>query len=264
MSDPRDAYDLEPDKPETPPQPRPAGTPTPPSGKPPLDRPSLLEGFEEDADFDKDPELERVITGKAERTAAAAAVAEDTRPEFGKPLGSNPVHWAIAGGVLLVGAMIATGVNYDSKRFLMIVLTLYIAALHTGTGIVAAYIAAILTSTRVKNFELTAARIFAAVCAFLFVFRLNINLFGAGQGAWALEELVLATLVYVGIIAASFRLKSRNPLLFLIGAQFILWLVVQVGMELSRNVGDVKRTAAIKAGPQPIPPPAPAPLSGEP
>jgi hypothetical protein len=247
MSDPHDTYDIEPEKSASPP----ASAPAP--GKPLIDKPSLLEGFEEDADFDKDPELERVVAGKGREPTTLPAPKDDA-PEFGQPLFGQAVHWALVGAVLLLAAMVATGVNYETKRFLRIALTLYTAFLHTGTGVVAAYVAAILTATRVRNLELTAARIFAAVAAFLLIFRLNINFFGPKYANWRIEELLLATLVYLAIIAASFKLLKRNPLVFLVGVHFILWMVVQVGMELARSVGDAPARQSVRA---PAPPPAP-------
>jgi hypothetical protein len=251
MADPKDTYDVEPEKPGVTPPPI---SPAPP-GKPLLDKPGLLEGFEEDADFDKDPELERVITGKGRDPVGIPAPKEDS-PEFGQPLFGQAVHWALAGAVMLLAAMVVTGINYDTKRFLRIALTLYTAFLHTGTGVVAAYVAAILTNTRIKNLELTAARMFAAVAAFLLIFRLNINFFGPDYANWRIEELVLATLAYLGIVAASFKLLQRNPLVFLVGAHFILWMVVQVGMELARSVGDAPARQTVRAT---APPPPAAP-----
>jgi hypothetical protein len=242
MPDPRDTYDLEPEQPEGAARPARAAD----AAKAKLDKPGLLEGFEEDADFDKDPELERVITGGAKLPVTTESRA-DTRPDFGQALFGGPVHWAVAGGLMLVGALIATGVNAPNKTFLRIALTLYTAALHTGTGVVAVYLAATLNESRVRSAELAAARMFAAVSAFLLVFRLNINLFGPSYKTWRLEELLLATLAYLVVVVASFRLVRRNPLIFLIGSHFLLWLVVQVGMELA---------AAVAAAPAPAPVPA--------
>jgi hypothetical protein len=259
MAEPRDPYSIESEEPQPPPPPGGTGNASAgsDSGKPRIEAPRLLDDFEEDADFERDPELERVITGKDREATVIGrgdlvGVRGDSGEEFGRPLFGEPLHWAVAGAVLLLGALIVAGINAGNHHVFRIALTLYNVLLHTGTGVAAVFIAAYVTNTRVKRPELTAARMFVAVAAFMLIFRLNINFFGPDYRTWRLEELVLASLVYVGLVAGSFRLVRWYPLAILVGAHFVIWLVVQVGMELS---------AAVAAAPTPPPPAVTAPVT---
>ncbi|MBX3375580.1 MAG: hypothetical protein KF678_01090 [Phycisphaeraceae bacterium] len=197
-----------------------------------IDAPQLLEGFEEDADFTKDPEVERVIMGKpVDDKEAAKPPAE----EFVKPGVGGPKVWGIVGGVLLLAAMIAAGVQAGSggQRVLRVLLVLYNTLLHTGTGVVAVFVAAVLLGKRFGKFELAAARMFAAVAAFALLISLQFKLSGV---VWLdrIVVLILATGVYGLIVASTFNLWKRNPLLYVVGAHFFLWLIVAVGMLLSQ------------------------------
>jgi hypothetical protein len=270
MNDAKDPYEIEPEKSGegAAPAERPAGEPPadrPPPGKAHMDAPRLLDDFEEDADFDRDPELERVITGKTGKEERRRAP-DDERPEFGRPIGGEAMHWAIAGGILLLAALVAAGVNAPDKTFLRIALALYMTLLHAGTGVVAVFVAALLLRSRVGSPELAAARMFTAVAAFMLVWNLKINIFGEGWGHLVIEELVLATLAYVAIVAVTFRLFKWLPLAYVIGTHFVLWLVVQVGMELSSAVGraparpEARPPAQVErpaTAPRTSPPPAP-------
>lgn len=215
---PRETYDLEPEE----------STPPPPQ-RPKIEAPGVLEGFEEDADFERDPELERAVTGKA----AASTVFPDEAaelPDFVRPGAGGPKVWAIVGGVLLLAAMIATAVTTQAK-VLGPVLTLYNTLLHTGTGVVAVFLAGHLTEHRVGRVELAAARMFAAVAAFSLIFHLRILLIGNTK----IEETILGVVAYLVIVVGTFRIW-RERLFFVVGSHFILWMLVQVGMALSAAV----------------------------
>jgi hypothetical protein len=215
-------------------EPHPGG-PAPDGSKAKIDSPGLLQGFEEDADFTKDPELDRVIVGAPRPPAAPAIIPpiDPAKPEFVRALWDwEPKLWGAIGAVLLVGAMVATGVNSRSGSSLgtveRVLLTLYNTLLHTGTGVVAVYIAALLLRQRTGRVEVAAARMFAAVSAFALVFHLSFNMPAA-----QIVETVIAGGVYLLIVAGTFQLWKRDPLLYVVGSHFALWLLVEVGMMLS-------------------------------
>ena len=278
MSDPKEPYSVESGD-STPPQ-EPAATPPPradaPAAKPRLfdiplpppsqpkgkiEAPELLSGFEEDADFDKDPELERVISGKSGKPADVSKDPKPPADDFVQPgLGSAKV-WAIVGVTLLVVAMIATGVHAGpaSERILNVLLVLYRTLVHTGTGVVAVFVAATLLGKKLGNFELAGARMLAAVGAFSAMLSFQFSLFGR---VWLdnLIALIMAAAVYVLLVASTFNLWKKQPLSFVIGSHFFLWLIVAVGMLLAQVARPDKAPAAAPAVKTPastpkVPPP---------
>ena len=215
----------------------PSGTAPAPQAK--IEKPGLMDGFEEDADFTKDPELDRVVLGQPPRPAViVAAERADDRPEFVTPAWPwEEKFWLAAGAALLLGALIASGVNVlhaagaevtAQKRVLGVLLTLYNTALHTGTGVAAIFLAAMMMGQRVGKVETAAARMFAAVAGFEFMYNLKFTI-TTGKT----EEAVLAALAYLIVVATTFRLFRRDPVLYVVGFHFAIWLVVQVGMLLS-------------------------------
>lgn len=219
-----------------------------------IDAPQLLSGFEEDADFTKDPEVDRVIMGKPVEEKGIPE-AKPPLEEFVKPGIGGIKVWGIVGGVLLLAAMIAAGVQAGSggQRVLRVLLVLYNTLLHTGTGVVAVFVAATLLSMRMGKFELAAARMFAAVAAFALLMAMQFRLFGV---VWLDRVVVLfmATGVYGLIVASTFNLWKRHPLLYVVGSHFFLWLIVAVGMLLSQvTVAPPTQTKPPVVAPQPQP-----------
>jgi hypothetical protein len=204
--------------------------------KPGIDAPGLLSEFPEDADFDRDPEMDRVVAGPTSHPSSPGAPAQTPPEDFVRPGFGDARVWGITGAVLLVGAMIATGVNVETRVLANIFLTMYNTLLHTGTGVVALFAAAILTEHRLGAFELAAARMFTAVAAFALVFSLNINIVGEGWEQWKGEEVIMAALAYVLLVAALFGLWGWRSLLYVVGSHFFLWLIMYVGMLLSAHV----------------------------
>lgn len=248
MPDPNEPYSIEPE-PEKPlaAQPAAADAESAAERKAKLDAPPLLDDFSEDADFDKDPELERAILGKP-ASSAGVTVAEERPelPEFVKPGFGEPKHLAVLGGVLLVIAMIATAVNAPNSVAFRVLLALYNTLVHTGTGVVAVYIAARLSERSFTRVELVAARMLVAVAALAVVMSLELPLTGYG---W-LNQLIGAALgvgAYVLLVAGSFRLWDRTPLTYVVGFHALLWLIVQVGMALAERVSNAP-VAAPAAG----------------
>lgn len=207
-----------------------------PAPKPRIDEPGLLSGFDEEADFDKDPELERAITKDRRRVVRPEpAGALPPHEDFVKPGFGTPVHWLAGGAVVLVAALVATGINAPDKVFFRVLLRLYQVLLHTGTGVVACYVAAALLRQIVGRVDLAAARMFAAVACFALVASLNIRLAGHGFVDNSVR-IALAGLAYGLVVAGSFRLWRREPLGYVVGVHFALWLVVQLALELSAAV----------------------------
>jgi len=248
MSEGKDTYGVEPGDAAPSPQPAsepkqrlidvplpPPSKPAPPQGR--IEAPALLADFEEDADFDKDPELDRIVMGKPVKEPEP----EKKTPveDFVQPGLGPPKVWAIVGVILLVAAMIATGMQpafSGLQRLLQILFVLYSTLLHTGTGVVAVFIAATLLSTRLGSFELAAARMFAAVGAFSLMLSLQMSLFGV---LWLdrIFVLLLASAAYVLLVASTFNLWKKHPLAYVVGSHFFLWLIVAIGLLLTGAAG---------------------------
>ncbi len=221
-------------------EPRPAPPANAPRGR--IDKPGLTEDFPEDADFDHDPELTKVITGKSGTRSAphgpgSGADAQSAQhPADFVPTGMGPpMLWIIVGGVLLLVALVFTGVNAPDKTPYRVLLTLYTVALHTGTGVVALYVAAALVRQIVGRIDLAASRMFAGVAAFAAIFSLKLHLTSYPVVDNA-ARLLLAALSYLAIVAVTFRLWKRETLGYVVGGHFVLWLVVQIAMLLSSTI----------------------------
>jgi len=241
------AFDLEP-IPEPPPKPapptgasEPAAAPQPkvaapaPAKKAPS--PGLfgrlggmLDGFDDDADFDHDPEVDAALGKKG----AAPSEAVPSRPPFVKDGPVVPGVWLGIGFVLLLGAVVGAAVNEKNHPVAGSFLTIYNALLHTCTGIAALGVTAMLLRRPFGSVEQAGARMFVAVTAFLVLTNTRITLIG--DGLW--EELILASLAYIAAVAVLFRLW-RRLLMYVVCAHFLLWMGVQIGMELSRWVATV-------------------------
>lgn len=217
--------------PATPPSAKPASsTPAPGATESQLG-PKLLDAFDDDADFSKDPEVEAARTGKPvakpkPASSGATDAAEPADPFITPALGPAKL-WLILGAVLLLGATIASSVH-GSRPFVAALLTIYNALLHTATGLGAVVVAATLARKQIGPWDLGAARMFAAVTAFLLVFNLNIQL--VGDAKW--EETILASLAYLAVVGLTFR-QTREVHATLVISHFFLWLIIQLGSQLA-------------------------------
>jgi hypothetical protein len=226
----------------------------------PFKPPPLLGDFDEDADFTKDPEVERTLgaKGRAEKTAAEKAAARArarggaagagmlTETEaadgevFTRPgLGNLQVTGAI-GLTLMVAAMVASGIAARSSVVANILVTGYLAVLHAGTGLAAVVIASHFAPKKVGRYELAAARMLVAVSAFLLMYSIPMRITSS-----KFEEIVCAALVYVLAIFLYFRQTARDTFI-LAAAHFGLWLIVWLGAIL--QVASSATTAAPAAG----------------
>jgi hypothetical protein len=192
-----------------------------------LNEPGLLEEFDEDADFERVPAVERAVTG-AEPAAAGPAAPIDDRRIFVKAGWDDPKIMAGFGGALTLAAVVAAWITTPEggRGWLSALLALYGTALHTGTGIVAVILTAVFTERAVGRYPQAAARMFVAVALFQLAF--HVNFLSTGKT----EEVLLAALGYVAVVWGTFRLK-RDPLVILCGCHFGLWLLTWVGMLLS-------------------------------
>jgi hypothetical protein len=209
----------------------------PPIPRAKIDKPSLTRDFPEDADFDHDPELNAAITGKNAGGVAGIAL-PGTHPDlidFVKPGLGPPMLWLIVGALLTIVALVFTGVNAGDHTPYRILLRLYTIALHTGTAVVALYLAAALQHQIVGRIDLAAARMFAAVAAFgaLFAQKLHFTPYSVINNA---TPMLLGAIAYLAIVIVTFRLWKREPLAYVVGGHFILWLVVQIAMALSAAI----------------------------
>lgn len=204
--------------------------------------PKLLDAFDDDADFSKDPEVDAArskrtpdapfkptlmskLTSKAGKPDPAAD-AEPAEPFITPALGPAKL-WLVLGAVLLVGAVVASSIH-AARPFVAALLTIYNALLHTATGVGAIVVAATLARKQIGPLDLGAARMFAAVAAFLLVFNLNIQLVGTAK--W--EETILASLAYLGVLGLTFR-QTREVHATLVISHFFLWLIIQLGSQLA-------------------------------
>lgn len=239
MSDPsgkHEPYELAPENPE-------AGAPVP---KAQLAKPSVLEGFEEDADFSKDPEVEAALKGKPLGPKAIPDAPPDTRPVFVRPGFGNQRVWATVGAVLLVASLIAVAVTTGQgtlRTVAAVLLMLYKVLVHTATGVIAVWLAAILSEERLGRVELAAARMFAAVSAMALFFSVRISIFGNAPFERNIWSVVFGAAAYLALVAGLFRLWGHK-LVYVIGAHLGLWLLVQVGMLLSAYVSAVPAAPA--------------------
>mgnify|MGYP000075100404 CR=1 FL=1 len=267
-TDPKDIYDLAPaELPARPPIASSLGTS---SKKPEIDKEGLLTGFDEDADFETDPDVQRAkqagggsmakpgmrSASPTENSAAKAGVragwgpgaaskiqredaAEDSGEFFVEPgLGSTKV-WLIIGGLLLVSAVVAAAVNQREHPVLASLLVLYNGFLHTGTGVAAVGVGAMVAGKRLGPLDLTAGRMFAAVAGMLLLANCNINLVGSTP----IEELTLGAIVYIAVVAGTFRFWGQ-VLATVVSAHFLFWLVIHAGMAITEKIGRTPLPAA--------------------
>ncbi len=218
----------------------PASTNAPSSRKAAIDKPSLLEGFDDDTDFDDDPETEHTVGGipvdeqasKADAADASSGIWGAAGALRGKPISPSST-WKLAttiGAIATIAASVFAGVNHQSVVWAHVLLTLYLGLLHTATGLGAVLLTALVLGRSVGRFDSAASRIFASVGLFLVVFNLNLPIPGH------VEETLLASVAYLGAVMVGFRLSIREAAV--IGCMhFGLWMLVWAGNALSSIIG---------------------------
>lgn len=145
----------------------------------------------------------------------------------------------ITGAVLTVGAAVAAGVfaPAGSGAWLvlgLVLLCLYQIVVHSVTGVGAVAVAARMRGARFGSIELALGRVFVAFSLFQLISRLRLPL------GWSVANVglpwVLACGAYFGALMILFR-KDRATTALIALAHFILWILLNAGMELSRMVG---------------------------
>ena len=198
----------------------------------------LLDDFDEDADFSEPPSPANrpAPSGSAPRVDPASAWEPIvTDASSGAVLGS-PKAVGIAGGVLLLAAVVVTAISTASGRPLVPpLITLYEGVVHTGTGVVAVLIAARFAERRVNRVELVAARMLVVVSLFLAIKNSSIPIPGRVE-----EHLLAAGAYYLGVMGL-FRLPRFETGL-IAGTHFCLWVLMLIG-RLMYEV-DLKPVAA--------------------
>ena len=230
----RPAYELEP-APQPPTLATGSGSAPASPSSPASPKRGLLDGFKPDDDFEHDPEVARATTPTSKRSGSHLGNSDGIDPLVKRGFGNASV-WGIIGGIILIAAVVAAAMNTPNP-FASSLLVVYNGLVHVGTGLAALYVTARLLSRPFGAIDLASGRLLTTVAAFLLVFHLNITL--AGQGKW--EEVILASLAYLVIIAGLFRLWGRE-LGILVAAHFFLWLILELGMQLSVWAGSAAAT----------------------
>lgn len=172
MPDPRDPAGGEPDKPTFELAPELPAPPPPAIPKPAIAAPGLTEGFDEDADFESDPEVERALGKRPPaETPRGAESAPPVDPFIRPGLGEAKIIALVGAGVLL-SAVIAAAITAPSLWWIHGMLAAYAGLLHAGTGVGALAIGARLSEKPLGPWELGAARMLLAVALFLLVFHI--------------------------------------------------------------------------------------------
>lgn len=212
---PKPTFELAPEPPAPPPPPptpRPASSP-----KPEIKAPGLTEGFDEDADFETDPEVERAL-GRSPATVRGAEAPPEPEPFIRTGLGEAKVIGLIGAGVLL-SAVIASAIAAPSYWWVHGMLAAYAGVLHAGTGVGALAIGARLAEKRLGPWELGAARMLLAVSLFLLVFYIPLP-----AKVWLAP--IAAAAAYSAATLTLFRLPVQQW--FIVAASHLgIWMVIE-------------------------------------
>lgn len=190
--DPAGPYELDAPPPRPPPPPR-ADAPA---------RESLLDEFDEDADFDHDPEVAQAL-GVAVSSDAAAQEAPPPPPE---PLvtegrGSPEIVAGAGGGVSLLAAIIGAA-SAEGSAFAAAVRTLVIISVYFAVGLAALRTAAHLQGLAASRWALASARMLLAVATFQAIAGIRLPGLGVVNGFIFAPA---AAAAYVLVIAALFK-----------------------------------------------------------
>jgi hypothetical protein len=217
-------------------------------------RESLLEGFDEDADFDRDPEVAQAM-GAANRPKerrrgtdrrAKAAASEDSTDsrdddaDEGQLIpdgGVEPLLLVAAGaGGVLVGAAIAAATAPGARFAAGVMIVLYAIAAAV-TGLVSVRATAYLRGVRVGDWGRAAGSIIAAVGAFQVINAITLPVLGVWGRLLIIPAAVAA---YVLVLGACLRI-DRDRLGVIVGLHAILtlgvWVLLQVHHGLATAMG---------------------------
>lgn len=222
----REIYDLAPEPPRTPPA--------------KVGEESVLAGFDEDADFEKDPEVELATKGTPLKKKPAKGPPREIAPgAFAGPDEEAPVdteamsrpgkihakHLAIAAGVGVIAAAVLAAVFADSKPFANAVATAYMTLLVSLLGLAGVAMAAALLSKPIGAIDHAASRMFFATALASFILHIKLNTPGR------VLEITLAVAAYYLVVWGLFRLKPMHALAVSC-CHATLGLLMYVGMAL--------------------------------
>jgi len=189
---------------------------------------SLIDDFEEDADFSEDPEVEAALGERSGRKVEPAS-SPSGKPVLARDGWDPPKALAIVGGAITVPALVASWLigtrDPDSDAMdglIATLLTLYNTGLHTLTGVAAVILSAVLLNLTPGRVEVIAARLLVAVATFQALAHLNL-----GYGL----PVLLGVLGYLFALALLMR-TTRDRLFVISAAHLLLVGITQVGMML--------------------------------
>lgn len=187
----------------------------------------LLEGFDEDADFERNPEVEAAFQDgkrtKRDRTREAALA--DPSRWLMRPGFPGARVSLIVGATLTVGAIVMAAIRAEEGAWLRGVWTLYEVALTTLLGLFALVSAAYFSERGLNEVPTALARVLVPTSAALLAFNLDIPI------PTRSDEMLLAGAVYYAVALGVFRLPRFETNILCLG-HFGLWLVVRMGIEL--------------------------------
>lgn len=173
-----EAYEL-----DAPPTPAPRSPAALPQIKPDLGKESLLDDFDEDADFDRDPEVERVLNPNAASTPDDAADEPPQPREFLVTVGRGEAEIIGGiGGLLCVVAMIVAAASAEKSPFAAALYTGMVSGLYVLTGAAALAAAAHLQGLIAGRWALAGARLLLAVALFQVLASVRLPPLGALNG----------------------------------------------------------------------------------
>jgi hypothetical protein len=226
---------------------------------------SVLAGFDAETDFEKDiaaaeakkaaAASPRFVRPKRQRPATDDEVSDsnvadvddvDAMPVDGMPLPLiKPAHRSgldapkvlfAVGGVIVLIAMIASGLTAKSQNLAVACLAGYQTILHTITGVVALVVISLLHGRPVGSYEQGAARLFVAIGLFQLVMGLEFGLFDGKA-----EEFAIGAVVYALAMMALFRMRFK-VILEIIAVHLLIIGVMWLGTQLAiAAVPTVKR-----------------------
>ena len=156
------------------------------------------------------------------------------REEFLAPTTLSPkVHAAIGAGFLVL-ALVLTAVYAPRGSTLLaiglVLSTLYNTLVHTGTGVVAVILAAMVFGAKMSRFDFAAARMFLAFSAFQLVSVVQVPGIPAGLSKFLFA--LVAGGVYLLALMLLMR-KSKEQAVAIAAFHFALWLLYSGGVWLS-------------------------------
>lgn len=237
-------YELAPDQPPSR-QPRIASG----ASKGGIDRPGLLTDFDEDADFDRDPEVERArkTGGRADvpvgRPISSGGGVGDDRADAAKAGTPDPSEFGqgivtpgrgalktilIIGGTLAFAASLAGAINAapGRNRFLVALSLLFDIALHTITGVGAVGLAAAMLGKLLRHTELAGARMLVATALFALGFQLDFQSPAHSLG------IMIASALYFLAVWFLFKIKAKDAVV-VAAFHFALWILFFLHFQVS-------------------------------